>query len=210
MTGAVAIPVPLHRPLPPEEAARADFYALLARLFHLPPGQDLLAQLAAAPPLPASGDFALAKAWSGLAAASSVMDADAAALEHETLFTGIGKAPVSIYAGFYAGSPAIDHPRVRIQRDLAQLGLGRRPDVSEPEDHLPGLFDVMRVLVAGGAGREPASLAEQKRFYHAHLEPAAPPFFNAVCEAAQANYYRHVAAVGAAFIALESESFLLD
>ena len=208
---AVAAPVAIHRTLPPEEAARADFYALLARLLHSPPDQALLAQLGAAGPIPAEGGaVALARAWDGLVAASSVMDADAAAYEYETLFVGMGKAVVSIYAGFYAGSPAIDHPRIRILADLAALGLARRPEATEPEDHLAGLLDVMRVLVAGGAGRAPAPIAQQKAFFETHLAGAAAPFFAAVGAAPEANYYRHVAAVGAAFAALESESFLLD
>jgi TorA maturation chaperone TorD len=82
--------------------------------------------------------------------------------------------------------------------------------VTEPEDHFAGLFEVMRVLVAGGAGRSPASLAEQRRFYAAHVEPGVARFLAAVGSAAEANYYRHVAALGTAFTALESESFQLD
>jgi TorA maturation chaperone TorD len=203
-------PVAVHRALAPEEAARGDFYALIARLLKSAPDAALLAHLAAAPPMPAAGDGALAKGWQGLVDASSVMDPDAAAEEYEVLFEGMGKARVSIYAGFHAGAPSIDHPRVRIQADLAGLQLARDPRVTEPEDHFAGLFDVMRVLVAGGAGREPATLAQQKSFYEAHVKPGAGKFFAAVGRAPEANYYRHVAAVGGAFIALESESFLLE
>nr|MDQ3028322.1 molecular chaperone [Pseudomonadota bacterium] len=47
----MAAPVAVHRSLPPEEAARADFYALLARLFHAPPDAALLASLGAAGPI---------------------------------------------------------------------------------------------------------------------------------------------------------------
>jgi TorA maturation chaperone TorD len=66
------------------------------------------------------------------------------------------------------------------------------------------------VLVAGGAGREPAPLAEQERFFDRHVRPGAARFFAAVGAAGQAHYYRRVAALGAAFIALETESFQLD
>jgi TorA maturation chaperone TorD len=207
---AEASPVAVHRPLPPEEAARADFYALCARLLHSAPDAQLLQRLAAAPELPAEGDGRLAAAWRKLVAASSAMDADAAAEEYETLFAGVGKAKVSIYAGFYAGAPAAEHPRVRLQVDMAALGLAHREAVTEPEDHFAGIFDVMRVLVAGGAGRSPASLDEQRRFYKAHLEPGVGRFLAALGAAPEANYYRHVAAVAAAFTALESESFQLD
>lgn len=202
--------VALHRPLPPEEAARGDFYALLGRLLAGRPDGALLRGLADAQPLPADGDPALARAWQGLVDASSAMDADAAADEYDALFAGVGKAQVSIYAGFYTGAMAIDHPRVRIQADLAALGLARREDISEPEDHFAGLFEVMRVLAAGGAGRPSATVAEQRRFFETHLKPGVGKFFAALGRAKDANYYRRVADFGAAFMALESESFQLD
>jgi TorA maturation chaperone TorD len=207
---AVAAPVALHRALPAEEAARGDFYALLARMLLGAPDAALLATLADAPAIPADGSPELAKAWRDLVDASSVMDADAAAEEFEALFVGVGKAAVSVYAGFYGGAPSIDHPRVRIQADLAALGLARREAVSEPEDHYAGLLDVMRVLVLGGAGRSPAAVPEQKRFFDIHLKPGLAAFFAALGKSAHANYYRRVAAFGAAFTALESESFSLE
>ena len=204
---AVAAPVTVHRPLPPEEAARADFYALLARLLQSPPDAALLAQLAAAPAI--EGGSELARAWRGLVQASSAMDADAAALEHEALFAGIGKAKVSLYAGFYARGTTPEHPRVRIVKDLAELGLAPACP-TEPEDHFAGLFEAMRVLVAGGAGRAPAPVEAQKRFHDTHLAAAWPRFAKALAEAGESNYYRHVAALAAAFAALEAESFKLE
>ena len=205
---AVAAPLAMHRPLAPEDQARADFYALLARLLVAPPDGDVLAHLAHAAPIPGAGE--LARAWQGLTDASKAMDADAAAAEYDTLFAGVGKAPVSIYAGYYAGAGAVDHPRVRIQNDLAALGLARPARVSEPEDHLAGLLETMRVLVAGGAGRGPAALEDQERFYESHLAAALPAFAAALGSAAEANYYRHVGALCAAFAALETESFKLE
>jgi TorA maturation chaperone TorD len=202
--------VELHRPLPPEEAARADFYALLARMAYAAPDAPLLASLAQAEPIPSSGDGELSRAWEALSRASSAMDADAAAEEYEALFVGMGKAPVSLYAGHYLGAPAADHPRVRLQADFAAFGLGLREDSTEPEDHFAALFEVMRVLVAGGKGREPATLAEQKRFFEAFLARGARALFDAVTRAEKANYYRRVAGLGVAFLAIEAESFELD
>ena len=211
MTAAAAIAADSIRRAPvAEDAARGDFYALLARLLHSPPDQQLLAAIAAADAIPSDGDPALARAWQGLVDASSAMDADAAGEEYETLFVGMGKSDVSLYAGFYGGAPSIDHPRVRIQADLAALGLGRPDSVVEPEDHYAALLDVMRVLAAGGAGRGPAATGDQKRFFKDHLEPGLAKFFAALGKSKVANYYRQVAAVGAAFTALETESFRLD
>ncbi len=206
---AVVSPVPVKRALPPEEAARGDFYALLARLLHNGPDVELLKAIAHAGPIPPEGNPALSVAWRDLVNASSVMDAEAALEEYEALFVGMGKSAVSVYAGFYTGAPSIDHPRVRIQSDLAALGLARRETASEPEDHFAGLLDAMRVLVSGSATRAPASLSEQRKFFQGHVEPGVGKFFEALARSQQANYYRTVAALGAAFFALESESFLL-
>jgi len=205
-----AAPVRLQRLLPAEEAARGDFYALLARLLHSGADAALLRALAEAEPIPADGDASLSKAWEELSRASSVMDADAAGEEYDDLFVGLGKARLSIYAGYYIGAASMDHPRVRLQAELAAMGLARRSEANEPEDHFAALFDVMRVLVAGGAGREAAPLAEQRKFFRAYLEKGAPAFFKAVTACDKANYYRKVAALGLAFVAIESESFELE
>ncbi len=204
---AAVAPVVMHRTLAAEEAARADFYALLARMLGSPPDGALLQTIAHAGPL--AGHSELALAWQALVDASSVMDKDAARDEYEALFGGLGKAVVSVYAGHYAGASAVGHPRIRIQRDLEEFGLAHR-STTEPEDHLATLFDAMRVLVAGGVGRGPAKLEEQRRFFDAHVKPAAGKFFAAIGAAKEANYYRRVAALGTAFLAIEVESFQLD
>jgi len=206
---AVAAPVKVHRPLSAEDAARANFYALLARLLTGGPDEALLANLANADLLGSEADSTLAQAWQSLVEASSGADADVVAEEYEQLFIGVGKARISLYAGFHGGAPAADHPRVRMQADLAALGLARTLS-TEPEDHYAIVFDTMRVLSGGGAGREPAGIAEQKRFFDRNVAPGASRFFAALGADAMANYYRRVAALGAAFIALEMQSFELD
>lgn len=211
MQAAIASAVQVHRPLPAEEAARADFYALLARLLQGAPDARLLQTLAIAPPIEADGaDPALAKAWAELARASAAFDADAAQEEYEKLFVGVGKAPVSIYSASYrAGATAMDHPRVVLRADLAALGLAPRDGVNEPEDHFAALFETMRILVAGGSGREPAPVEEQRRFFERHVKPGAAGFLAATRLAREANYYAKVAALGEAFVAIEDESFSL-
>ena len=210
MSEALAAPIRLHRPLAAEEAARADFYALLGRLFQAAPDGALLGAIAEAGALPSDGDAALARAWQDLVLASSAMDAEAALEEYDALFGGVGKAEISLYAGFYSGATAVEHPRVRIRADLAGLGLAPAEGTSEPEDHFAAIFDAMRVLIAGGAGRGPATVEEQRRFYEAHVRPGVSKFLAAVARAPKSNYYRRVAAVGAAFFAIETQSFQLD
>jgi TorA maturation chaperone TorD len=68
----------------------------------------------------------------------------------------------------------------------------------------------MRVHIAGGAGRGPATIEEQCRFFEAHLAAAYRGLAEALAKAESANYYRRVAALAAAFLEIETESFELD
>ena len=201
--------VQMHRPVAPEDQARSDFYALLARLFQAPPDAKLLGTIAIAGGISEGGDPQLTRAWRGLIDASSVMDAEAVEEEYQKLFQGIGASEVSIYSAFHTGASSVDHPRIRLRADLLELGLAKPDTITEPDDHFCVLFEAMRVLCGGGAGRANAPLAEQKQFFETHLEPGVGKFFRAVEAAASANFYRKVAAVGAAFITLEAESFRL-
>ena len=122
------------RPLAPEDQARADFYALLARLFSDAPDAGLLAAIANAGPLaPAThtGDagnlgVALAAAWDALRAASRAMDPGAATAEFQALFIGVGRSEVSPYASHYLG-PQSGRPLAEIRAALAELGIARQP-----------------------------------------------------------------------------------
>lgn len=206
---AIATPVAVRRPLAPEDAGRADFYALLASFLGAPPDARLLSTLAIAPALDGECDPALARAWSALTAASAVFDPEAAAEEFEKLFVGVGAALVPVHFGHYAGAAAVDHPRVRIRRDLAALGFVPREGNAQPEDHFGLLFEAMRVLVGGTPARDPAPVAEQRRFFETNLAPGAFAFLEALARSDESNYYRRVAAFAEAFLRIEQQSFQL-
>ena len=72
MSAQAAAPIAVHRPLPPEEAARANFYALLARLLNAPPDRALLAAIARSPPPEPRDDAPPADASRAPVEASSV------------------------------------------------------------------------------------------------------------------------------------------
>jgi TorA maturation chaperone TorD len=209
METVAAAPVAVRRPLAPEESGRADFYALLARLFAAAPDARLLQTLAIAPALEGDADPDLAAAWLALIAASGAFDEEAATEEYEKLFVGMGSSLVSIHFGFHAGASAVDHPRVRIRRDLAALGLEPREGNPQPEDHFALLFEAMRVLAGGTPVRDPAPLEEQERFFESNLAPGVFRFLEAVQAVAESNYYRRVADFAAAFMKIEKQSFNL-
>jgi len=209
----------LHHCLEPEDQARADFYALLARLFAAAPDTALLAAIAAASPLAPGapggsnradeGAKTIGEAWDSLRAASAVMDPEAAGDEFQALFVGVGMSEVSLYGSHYLG-PQSGRPLAAVRATLAALGLARRPGSSEFEDHLSVELETMRMLVAGDAGRRPATIAEQRAFCETHLLPWAFDCCAAISTSLLANYYRQVASFANCFLALERDSFAIE
>src|SRR6478752_7222482 len=102
-------PVVFSPSIEPEDQSRADFYALLARLYAAEPDTALLRSIAAADELQVDDGNVegetLAEAWRRLIAASAVMDAEAAATEYLDLFVGVGASEVSPYASAYEKTP---------------------------------------------------------------------------------------------------------
>jgi len=207
-----AIPLPASRAVPappgPDDQARADLYALLARLLLAPPDAALLEALAESTPIIAQGgDPALERSWEHLTLASSVMDASAVAAEFDSLFISIGTPLVDPYGSRYLAGFMNDTPLAELRADLARLGLRRAHGVGEFEDHLGALCETMRVLIAGAPGIAPASIEQQQTFFERHIASWCERALDDIAGAEGANYYRLVARLGAAFLALEAEAF---
>ena len=202
-------------PLSDEDQARADFYALIASLLLTPPGAGLLAALAAAEPIAADGlgeeGRTLQDAWLKLTQAASVIDAEAVAEEFTALFISTGNPLLNPYGSFYVTGHLNDAPLAELRQDLARMRLARVRGVAEFEDHLGCLCETMRVLIAGAPGASQPiprrSLAEQKHFFGAHLQPWYTACLQDIASAEPANFYRVVAAFAGAFLAVESHAF---
>lgn len=188
--------------VPPEELARANFYGLLARLFYAPPDEALLKALASADELDAE-DETLAARWRELIAAAAVTPAEAVREEYDSTFIGTGKAPVTLYASAYSLRYTNETPLAAVRADLAALGLARRGEVGEPEDHIAALCETMRHLIAEQRG----SLEEQRHFYRRWLAPNVEPLCAAIEANERTSFYRVVARVAKAFFSLEQAAF---
>ena len=185
----------------PEEAARANFYALLARLFYLPPDRDLLEALAGSGPLEAEAGE-LADAWRTLTEAAGKADVESVRDEFDTVFVGTGKAPVTLYTTAYTIKHSNEAPLAELRGALARLGLARRNEAHEPEDHIAALFDTMRFLVA-----EQQDLQEQQRFFDRWIAPAFPGLCGAIGRHDKLSFYKHVGRVTECFCTVEHRSF---
>jgi TorA maturation chaperone TorD len=188
--------------LPPEELGRANFYALLARLFYAPPHAALLEALAGSQSLDAE-EGAMHDAWQALAWAAARAGVEAVREEYEGTFIGTGKSPVSLHTTAYALRCAGEAPLARLRRELARLGLARHRSSHEPEDHIAGLCDAMRYLIQTQHG----GLAQQARFFSDWIAPAAQPLCGATARRLRNSFYEYVAHFAEAFFEIERSAF---
>lgn len=192
----------------PEDAARADLYALLAHLFYAAPGAELLDALATADDVSAEApDTPLGAAWHKLQAAAAVVDAEALAQEYQDLFIGVGSGEVVPYASWHLTGFLMEEPLARLRDDLARRGISRLQSVAEPEDHIAALCEAMRLLVQGGDGLPAAGYEIQKAFFMRHLQPWYARFTGQLAQASSANFYRVAGELATAFLDTEAASF---
>ncbi|MFN0302462.1 MAG: molecular chaperone [Burkholderiales bacterium] len=193
--------------LTPEDVARRDFYALLARLFFAGPDRALLDAVAAlAPDSSDATDGGVANALAALADASLRADADEEHQRFDDLFIGAGKAPVTLYVSHYLVESGREKILVRLRDDLAAFGLARKGVAREPEDHIAGLCDLMRHLVDQGSGE--ASLARQREIFERYLARSITPLCDAIlAHADRGSFLEAVAHLAKAFLVVEAEGF---
>jgi TorA maturation chaperone TorD len=201
----------------PEDQARADIYALLARLYADAPDAVLLDAIARSEPLaaaPAAESATTAPClpgtWDAVRMASAAMTADAAAEEYNALFVGVGKSEVNLHGSHWIAGFMMDKPLVALRETLARLGLAQKSGATMLEDHLSALCETMRLLIAGNAHRSPSTIWEQRAFFERHIGPWVFGCCDAIGGNAIANYYRRVAQLTACFMALERDSFAIE
>jgi TorA maturation chaperone TorD len=182
---------------------RAQQYDLLAVLLGRAPNSDLLSALAGLK----GGDSVLGREVAALGHAAAATNQDAAEREYFDLFVGVGRGELLPYASYYLTGFLNERPLARVRDDLAALGIERDVAMTEPEDHLAILLDVMAGLVAG---RFEAEAGVERAFYQRHVAPWAGRFFADLERAKAARFYRAVGALGRAFLEVEAAAFAMD
>jgi TorA maturation chaperone TorD len=204
------------QPLSEEDKARADCYALVSRLFYAPVDAELLAVLGGTPKLELDdGDTLQIVGWEiepdetpytralkVLTDACSNADPEALRQEYDDLFAGAGKALVTPYTSGYAVPHAPDRFLVALREHLVAWGLARHDTVFEIEDHVSAVCDVMRWLIE----RE-RPLEEQHAFFNDFVYTGVGTFCNAIDARATTPFYKSVAGVARAFLAVEKDAF---
>ena len=185
-----------------EDLLRAQIYGLLGRLLVRPPDRVVLDLSAAIE----GDDSELGAALSALAEGARATNPEAAEDEYNALFIGMTRGELVPYASYYLTGFLHEKPLADLRGDMALLGLARADDVSEPEDHIAALCEMMHGFTTGVFGT-PLALADQRRFFDAHIATWAPKFFEDLEAAESAVFYAPVGRVGRLFMAVEAEAF---
>jgi TorA maturation chaperone TorD len=191
--------------LDPVDQARAQEYGLLGLLLWRAPDADVLKKLSRL-----RGDATpIGMAHLDLSLAAAAANPDEVQREFFDLFIGLGRGELLPYASFYLTGFLHEKPLARVREDFIRLGIAREQRVSEPEDHIAVLCEVMSGLIRGdfaGEGETPYSDAQ---FFDRHMSRWAARFFADLETANAARFYRKVGALGRIFIEIEAEAFAL-
>jgi TorA maturation chaperone TorD len=195
----------------PEDQARADLYGVIAQLFYAAPDEQFLAALVSTgvktpSTAPDSGQGGpLDDAWQALIAASRSAYPVKLENEHTVLFVGTGKAAVTPYLSNYVLRHQSDTPLAELRGWLDARGMARREGVTEYEDHIAGLMETMRYLIAVQHG----SLEDQRKFFERYIYDGAVSFCVAVTASEQASFYKFVARFTRIFLDIEKNAFTI-
>ena len=191
-----------------EDQARAEVYALLSNLFYRPPSRELLQTIATSRAMcNDNADSGYCRAWRTLQSAAAAADAETVQEEFDTAFISAGRQPVMLYGSFYLAGFLNEKPLAYLRDELAQMGLTRRGNSHETEDHISALCDVMRFLIVGDHDTPPAALDAQRDFFRRHINSWHAQLCEAVIGASENRFYKHVARFAREFFDLENESF---
>ena len=185
-----------------EDAGRRAVYSFLAKALYAAPKADDLETAAYF----AESDSDLGRAFQAFQDAFAKADPKSLGQEYHDLFIGVGRGELLPFGSYYLTGFLNEKPLAELRADLNELGFERAMGVSEPEDHIATLCDVMANLVADTAEGD-TTLYEQERFFSAHLKPWAGKFFVDLQSAKKADLYRTIGQIGAVFMGIEEEGF---
>lgn len=186
--------------LPGEDQLRANTYSLLGALLAGPPSSELIAILSEIEADDDDASTLLAAAWAMLKAAAAKAEPGRLDDEYHELFIGIGRGELVPYGSWYLTGFLMEQPLAQLRSDLVSLGLERKEDVAEPEDHAAALCEAMSLIVAGDSG-----VSRQTDFFKRHIEPWMGRFFRDMQQADAARFYRAVGQLGEQFVEVESQ-----
>lgn len=189
-----------------EETARAEVYGLLAALYYAAPSAELHDNLCVAVTQTPAPGAVLEASWAELVAAARAYSLVDISNEYDALFGGVSKPEVYLFGSHYLSGFLNEKPLAALRTDIAGLGLARDEAMSETEDHVAYLCEVMRYLIAGDDVAV-ANLTRQREFFARHAQSWLPQMCDTLMAHPKARFYRALAAFTQVFVSVESQGF---
>ncbi len=188
--------------VPDEDLLRAQFYGILARLLISPPTEDLLDVLRDLE----GDDTPMGQALVSLAYEAAKISLEDAQTEFNTLFVGMVRGELMPYASVYLTGFLHEKPLADLRSDMERFGIARSDDLSEPEDQIGVICEMMYGLITGAFG-VPCAVSEQKVFYQTHISTWVSKFFSDLEKTKSAVLFKPVGRVGRLFFEVEDGAF---
>ncbi len=188
-----------------DQLYRASSYALIAALLRTAPDSAMLEYIAQLIQQPHDDSDDLLIAMSTLGLSARTLSPASIDDEFHDLFIGLGKGELVPYASWYLTGFLMEKPLSDLRQDLARLGYQRDESVTEPEDHVAALCEVMSMMIT-----EDISLDIQRSFYNDHMASWIDRFYTDLSQAKSAVFYKSLGRFGAAFNALETDFFSMQ
>lgn len=188
-----------------EDVTRARLYGLLGNLLARPADPATLEICGSLH----GDDTPLGRALGALGETARTIDPVRVTEEYQDLFIGVGRGELMPYGSFYLTGFLHEKPLADLRTRMAELGIQRRDDISEPEDHVAALCEMMAGLISGGFGA-PADLDTQRQFFSVHIGSWARRFFEDLERAKAAAFYMPVGTIGRLFMEIEAQAFVLE
>ncbi len=191
--------------VPEEERGRAEMYRLLSVLLARAPDAGMHQLLSELEP----DDSLLGNALGSLSAVARSRSLEALRDEYDALFLGMPTPRVMPYASYYVNGQLFGRSLAELRMRLAKLGVARKANATEPEDHIAILFEIMSGLIVGAFGSGPLPLDEQRAFFRVHIAPWAAKCFGELEASDASAFYMAVGHLGRAFLAMETDAFVM-
>ncbi len=203
MSGSGAAMNPAADRLDEQDRLRAGTWSLLGNLLAAPPDADLLQRLGDIDDRGIDDGDAMARAWSMLRLAAEQATTSEIAREYQAVFIGVGGGEIIPYASYYLTGSLLERPLILLRQDLQALGVERREQVSEPEDHAGAICEIMALVISDAE----VSFEWQHAFFQRHLGGWMDRFFEEVQQAPSAGFYKAVGRLGEELVRLEQRYF---
>jgi len=185
-----------------EDKLRSDMYSFIANLIRTEPNIKLINSIKNLE----GDDSPIGKSIKLLTKLSTNLPINEIHDEYVRLFIGVGRGELLPYSSYYLTGFLNDKPLSRLKDDMGLMGIVRKENVKEPEDHISSLFDIMSGMIVGSFDKI-FSLKEQSDFFEKHINPWAHLLMLDIETSKSAVFYVPVGTIGKEFIQIERDVF---